>query len=194
VIAAATAADANILIVGRRPPRGDLKERLVGDVAAQIIAQAHCHVLIAGWQSQMWSGRILLASDGSIDSDRVAEITAQIAKTTRTPVTLVAVVASAGLRARAEEDLALKAGRMRIEGIECATLVVEGVAEKAIAEAAARTRRRPGGDRLPAGPGARRPRATHRPPRLRRAAGAVRRRGTADSQCRGQTGLAESGH
>jgi nucleotide-binding universal stress UspA family protein len=85
----------------------------------------------------MWSGRILLASDGSIDSDRVAEITAQIAKTTRTPVTLVAVVASAGLRARAEEDLALKAGRMRIEGIECATLVVEGAAEKAIAEAAA---------------------------------------------------------
>ncbi len=137
VIAAATAADANILIVGRRPPRGDLKQRLVGDVATQIIAQAHCHVLIAGWQSQMWSGRILLASDGSIDSDRVAEITAQIAKTTRTPVTLVAVVASAGLRARAEEDLALKAGRMRIEGIECATLVVEGAAEKAIAEAAA---------------------------------------------------------
>jgi SulP family sulfate permease len=136
VIAAATAADANILIVGRRPPRGDLKERMVGDVAVQIIAQAHCHVLIAGWQSQMWSRRILLASDGSTDSDRVAEITAQIAKITRTPVTLIATVASAGLRARAEEDLALKAGRMRIEGIECATLVVEGPAEKAIAETA----------------------------------------------------------
>ena len=34
-----------------REPRGDLRERLVGDVAAQIIAGAHCHVLVAGWQA-----------------------------------------------------------------------------------------------------------------------------------------------
>jgi SulP family sulfate permease len=136
VVGAAAAADTNILIVGRRPARGDLKERLVGDIATQIIAQAHCHVLVAGWQSQMWRNRIVLACDGSTDSDRIVEITTQIAKTTRTPVTLVAAVTSGGGREKAEEDLVQRSGRMRVEGIECDTRVVDGAPEKAIVSAA----------------------------------------------------------
>ncbi len=136
VVGAAGTADTNILIVGRRPARGDLKERLVGDTAAQIIAQAHCHVLIAGWQSRMWNKRIVLAIDGATDSNRIAELTAQIAKTTHTPVTLVCAIKSGTNRDMVEEDLALTAGQMHVEGIECETLIVEGAAEKAIAAAA----------------------------------------------------------
>jgi SulP family sulfate permease len=136
VIATAKAADTSILIVGRRPPRGDIKEHLLGDTAAQIIAQAHCHVLIAGWQSQMWQRRILVVGDGSAESDRVAEIAGQIAKTTRTPVTLVAAATSAKGREKASEDLALKAAQLRLEGIECDSLIVEGAAEQAIPAAA----------------------------------------------------------
>ncbi|MCX7156198.1 MAG: SulP family inorganic anion transporter [Rhodocyclales bacterium] len=136
VIAAATAADTNILIIGRRPPRGDLKERLVGDIAEQIIAQAHCHVLIAGWQSKMWQNRILVASDASPDSDRITEIATQIARTTRTPVTLIATVAPGKARDKAEEDLAYQSGQMKLEGIECNTLVAEGSPDQVIAKAA----------------------------------------------------------
>ena len=136
VVAAAAMADANILIVGRRPARGDLKERLVGDSASQIIAQAHCHVLIAGWQSRMWSKHIVLAIDASSASDRIAELTAQIAKTTHTQVTLVCAIKSGTNREKVAEDLKLTAGQMRVEGVECETLIVEGAAEKAIASAA----------------------------------------------------------
>ncbi|MDP2792643.1 MAG: sulfate permease, partial [Sulfurisoma sp.] len=136
VVAAAKAADCNILIVGRRPPRGDLKERLLGDIATQIIARAHCHVLIAGWQAKMWRQRILVACDGSLESDHVADVAAQLAKTTRTPVTLVTAIAGPSKRELAAEELALIAGRLHVDGIDCATHVAEGTPEKVIAAAA----------------------------------------------------------
>jgi len=139
VLAAAKAADSNILIVGRRPPRGDLKERLLGDIATQIIANAHCHVLIAGWQAKMWQRRILVACDGSLESDQVANVAAQIAKTTRTPLTLVTAIAAGRSREQATEELALIAGRLRADGIDCATQVAEGAPEKVIAAAALET-------------------------------------------------------
>ncbi|MCX7148590.1 MAG: sulfate permease [Rhodocyclales bacterium] len=136
VIAAAKTADSNILIIGRRPQRGDLRERLVGDVAAQIIAHAPCHVLIAGWRSRMWQGRILVASDGSTDNDRVAEIASQIAKATRTPLTLVAAIIGGMDREKLTEDLALKSAQLRSEGVQCDSRVVGGAPERSIPAAA----------------------------------------------------------
>ena len=136
IIAAAKTADSNILIIGRRPQRGDLRERLVGDVAAQIIAHAPCHVLIAGWRSRMWRGRILVASDGSTDDDRVTEIASQIAKATRTPLTLVAAVTSGMDRERLTEELAIKAAQLRSEGVQCDSRVVGGAPERSIPAAA----------------------------------------------------------
>jgi len=135
VAAAAAAADTNILVIGRRPPKGDIKEKLVGDIATRIIAEAPCHVLVAGWQSKMWSRRILMASDGSAVSDRILEVTAQLARVTKTPVTILAAT-SAKSRAQAEEDVALKAGQIRLEGVDCDYRVVEGAADGAIADAA----------------------------------------------------------
>jgi len=136
VVAAAKAADCNILIVGRRPPRGDLKERLLGDVATQIISRTHCHVLIAGWQAKMWRQRILVACDGSTENDHIADIAAQIAKATRTPITLVTAIGTASKRENAAAELALIAGRLRVDGIDCATHVADGPPEKVIAAAA----------------------------------------------------------
>ncbi|MCM2287385.1 MAG: sulfate permease [Sulfuritalea sp.] len=136
VVAAAKAADCNILIVGRRPPRGDLKERLLGDIATQIIASAHCHVLIAGWQAKMWRQRILVACDGAAESDHVADVAAQLARTTRTPLTLVTAVSGDGWREQAAAELELIAGRLRVDGIDCATRVAEGTPENVIAAAA----------------------------------------------------------
>jgi len=138
VVAAVAAADTNILIIGRRPPRGDLKEKLVGDIAAHLLGQADCHVLIAGWQATMWRHRIVLASDGSDFSDSVADLAAQIAKTTATPITVVAVAGAGRSREAAEEDANAKAGIMRLEGVDCDTLVVEGTPCREIVDIAHR--------------------------------------------------------
>jgi len=138
VVTAAKAADTNILVIGRRPPRGDLKEKLVGDIAAQLVAQADSHVLVAGWQAEMWRKRILLASDGSDFSDTVADQAAQIAKATGTPLTIVAVADGSRSREAAEEDVTAKAALMKLEGIACDTLVVEGTPCREIADAAIR--------------------------------------------------------
>ncbi len=136
VVAAATAADTNMLIIGRRPPRGDIKDHWVGDVAHHLIDQAPCHVLVAGWQARMWAKRILLTSDGTDFSDTVADLAVQIAKTTATPVTIVAAIASGAARDNAEADLAHKAGLMKLEGVSCDTLILEGNPGPAIVKAA----------------------------------------------------------
>ena len=138
VVAAAAAADTNILIIGRRPVKADLREKLVGDIAAQLVAQADCHVLIAGWQATMWQRRILVASDGSDFSDNVADLAMQIAKTTATPVTIVAVAGVGRSRDAAMEDVKHKAALMKLEGVECDTLVVEGTPCREIVDQACR--------------------------------------------------------
>ena len=136
IVAAAAAADSNIIVIGRRPPRGDMKERLVGDIAQQIIVGSPCHVLVANWQSAPWTRRILMATDGSRISEIVGEMTAQIAKAARLPVTVLAAVAPGGDRAAAEEDIAEKLGLLRIEGIDCAGLIVDKSPDRAIIESA----------------------------------------------------------
>jgi sulfate permease, SulP family len=133
VVAAATAADTNILIIGRRPVRGDLKEKLLGDIATRIASQASCHVLVAGWQSRMWQRRILVATDCSPGGEHVTEIAAAVAKATATPITLLAW---GNQRESTEADLALRAGQIKLEGVDCDTLYVEGPAEQAIVSTA----------------------------------------------------------
>ncbi|MBI4983936.1 MAG: sulfate permease [Rhodocyclales bacterium] len=136
VAAAARAADTNILIIGRRPPT-DLKDRLLGDHATQLIAAAPCHVLVAGAQAQMWQRRILVAGDGTDGGDAAAELAAQIARATRTPVTVLAVVAHDKDRAAAEEDARHQAGLMQLDGVAADFRVVRGAAGAAVLEAAA---------------------------------------------------------
>ncbi|MFA7267930.1 MAG: sulfate permease [Sterolibacterium sp.] len=135
IVKAAEEANANILVIGRRPAR-DLKQRLLGDVASGIIAQAPCHVLVAGPQAGMWRQRIMMVSDGSDSSDHAAELANQIARSTRTPITLVAFAQSAKEEAAAEEDLVRKAALMKLDGIIAATRVVRAALGPALAEAA----------------------------------------------------------
>ncbi len=137
VVAAAAAADSRILVIGRRPPRGDIKERLVGDNALQIIVGSPCHVLIANWPSQPCQKRILMATDGSRISETMVEITAEIAKALHLPVTVLSAVSPGGNRAKAEEDIAEKIGLLQLEGIDCTPLIVENTPEQGIIETAA---------------------------------------------------------
>ncbi|MFN4149135.1 MAG: universal stress protein, partial [Rhodocyclaceae bacterium] len=136
VIAAARNADSNILVIGRRPPRGDIKERLVGDIAQQIIIQSPCHVLVANWQAKAIGKRILVASDGSSISTSVAEVATQIAKALNLPVTVLAAANTDDERIRAEEDLAEKVGLMKIENVSAEGRIVAKPPASAIIETA----------------------------------------------------------
>lgn len=137
VVAAAAAADSHILVIGRRPPRGNIKERLVGDIALQIIVRSPCHVLIANWPSEPCRKRILMATNGARISETMVEVTAEIAKAMGLPVTVLAAVPPGGNRAQAEEDVAEKLGLLKVEGVDCTSLIVEKAPEPAIVEAAA---------------------------------------------------------
>jgi SulP family sulfate permease len=116
VLAAAAETAASILVIGRRPPRGDLKERLLGDNAAQIVAGAPCHVLIAGWQSQMWRRRILLAADFAACGGAL-DIAAQLARIAGVPITLLAAGDAPPEDRIADAEHA--AGLLRLEGCTC---------------------------------------------------------------------------
>ena len=122
-------------MIGRRPAK-DLKQKLLGDITTHLIAQAPCSVLVAGWQARVWSKHILLASDGSEASDGVADMAMQIAKVTRTPVTIVAAITHDKEQQAAEEDLVHKAGLMKLEGVVCDTRIVKGPAPETIARTA----------------------------------------------------------
>ena len=135
VAAAVAEANTNILIIGRRPPRGDIKERLIGDIAHQILAQTPSHVMIVGWQARMWHQRILVACDGSDFSDTVVDMATQLARVTTVPLTLLAV-ANGGDRQRVEEDLRQKAGLIGLEGVGVDVRVVDGAIGPAIVLAA----------------------------------------------------------
>jgi sulfate permease, SulP family len=136
IVAAAKSADTNTLIIGRRPPRGDLKEKMIGDIAQQIIVNAPCHVLVINWQAQPWHKRILMATDGTQISATVTEVTAQLAKTSHLPVTVIVAATNEAERAVAEEDLQEKLGLLRVDGIDCTGMIVEMTPDRAIIETA----------------------------------------------------------
>jgi len=127
IVEAAVEANTNILVIGRRPVR-ELKQRLLGDVASNIIAEAPCHVLVVGPQAGMWRKRIVMFSDASEGSEHAAEIACQIARITRTPITIVAFAEGKRGETAAEEDVARKAALMRLEGVAADSRVVEGAA------------------------------------------------------------------
>ncbi|MFA6311830.1 MAG: sulfate permease [Sterolibacterium sp.] len=134
VIAAAAEANTNILVIGRRPAR-DLKQRLLGDVASGIIVRAPCHVLVVCPEAGMWRNRIVIVSDASETSDHAAEMASQIARITRTPITIVAIADGKKAGAAAEEDAARKAALMKLDAVVADTRVIYSVAAAAVLEA-----------------------------------------------------------
>ena len=59
-----------------------------------------------------------MACDGSPQSDAIADLAALLGRITHTPVTLMTAVATPRERETAAEDLRLKAGRMRVDGVD----------------------------------------------------------------------------
>lgn len=126
VVAAAQQAHSNILIIGRRPLRGDMKERLIGDIAEQILIGSPCHVLVANWQAQPWQKRLLVAIDNSQISETVIEVALQIAKVSKLPVTVLFSVSAESQRGAAEKEVAEKLALLTGQGIAGTACVAIG--------------------------------------------------------------------
>jgi nucleotide-binding universal stress UspA family protein len=103
-----------------------MKERLVGDIAQQILIGSPCHVLVASWQVKPWQKHILVAVDDSPISETVIDVAIQIAKASKLPVTVLSGVATESQRDKAEKEVANKLGLLKAEGIEGNALVVIG--------------------------------------------------------------------
>ena len=103
-----------------------MKERLVGDIAEQILIGSPCHVLVANWQVKPWQKHILVAVDDSQISETVIEVAIQIAKVSKLQVTVLSGVATESQRDKAEKEVTYKLGLLKAEGIEGNTLVVIG--------------------------------------------------------------------
>jgi len=77
-----------------------------------------------------------MTTDGTPISDTVAEVTAQIAKASHLPVTVLAAAPAGADRKQIDEDLNEKMNALKLEGIACDGLVIEKTPDQAIIDAA----------------------------------------------------------
>ncbi len=89
VHAAATAANTQLLILGRRVKAGAVAE--LGPVTKRIVGGAPCHVLVVPPGAMLWHRRILVAFDGSTEALAACELAAHLAKPGHLPITLFSV-------------------------------------------------------------------------------------------------------
>lgn len=92
IVAEARDRDADLIVVRRRGKRGYVANLLIGAMVHTVIGHAPCDVLIVPRAGQMWSRRLLLATDGSSHSERATAVAATIAQRCRLPVTVVSVL------------------------------------------------------------------------------------------------------
>ena len=93
IVAEARERKADLIVLRRRGKRGYVANRLIGAMVHTVIGHAPCDVLIVPRMAQMWSRRILIASDGSSHGDRAVEVAASVAMLCGLPVTVVSVLA-----------------------------------------------------------------------------------------------------
>ena len=136
VVEAARAADSNLLVIGRRPPKG-LADRMIGVHAAKIITEAPCHVLVVPQNGRIWRKRIMICFDASPSAVAAVEIATTLAKNSRLPITVVAVTkenhpAAALMQAALNETVEM----IRMEGVEAEAKLVFGPAAQTLLEQA----------------------------------------------------------
>jgi SulP family sulfate permease len=136
VVEAARAADSNLLVIGRRPPKG-LADRMVGVHTAKIITDSPCHVLVVPQEARMWEKRIMVCFDASPSAVAAAEIAATLAKNSGIPVSVVSVTkenhpAIGLMQAALDETVQM----LKLEGIEADSRLAFGpTAETLLAQA-----------------------------------------------------------
>lgn len=141
IVEGARQAGADMIVMGRRGKRG-LARSHVGDATVKVIGRADCPVLVVPQVGQLWSRRILLATDGSECSVAAAEAAGYMARQSGLPITVVSVVTSSHSDARrnaARQAVDGKVARFAEMGLQVDGKVVEGQPDEAIVRAVGET-------------------------------------------------------
>ena len=135
VHAAAVAADAQLLVVGRRGAAAGATG--LDPVVRRLVTEAPCNVLLVPPQARLWSHRILVAFDGSRAAQNAFEFALQIAKPMRLPVTLFSATGAQGeLPPEIAGEAQLALASARLEGVDAEHVTHSGrIAESILAAA-----------------------------------------------------------
>ncbi|MBF0267290.1 MAG: universal stress protein [Alphaproteobacteria bacterium] len=139
-IDAARKVNADLIVMGRRGRRG-LARLMVGDATVKVIGKGPCSVLVVPQASQMWTSRILLATDGSRFSDAAAVTASMVAKCCHTAVSVVTALVPSHNEKRQQEgrdSVAKIVAYLRDQGIEAEGEALPGEPDQVIVEAAQR--------------------------------------------------------
>lgn len=134
IVDAAEEKRADIIVMGRRGRRG-LARLMVGDATAKVVGSAPCTVLVVPKSAKTWEKGILVATDGSPDSNAAVLAAAALSKENSYPLTAVSVVlASHSPERRREAEAIVQHVREDLteNGIEVNCTVEEGRPEQVI--------------------------------------------------------------
>lgn len=139
ILAAAKQVGADMIVVGRRGPRG-LALGTLGHTTARVIGSATCPVLVAPRAAQPWRRTILLATDGSPAAEAAALTLAHRSCVGGAPIMVLSVEApshSPQRRAEAAVIVERTVAALRAAGREADGKVAQGVPTDMIVAAAA---------------------------------------------------------
>jgi nucleotide-binding universal stress UspA family protein len=94
IVAEASERNADLIVLRRRGKRSYVANLLIGAMVHMVVGHAPCDVLVVPRAARMWSRRVLLATDGSTNSDRATEAAAVVAARRALPAAVVSVLAS----------------------------------------------------------------------------------------------------
>jgi nucleotide-binding universal stress UspA family protein len=139
IVEEAESSGADLIVIRRRGKRGFFAKALVGEMVSKVIGHAPCSVLIVPRQAQMWSKKLLIASDGSPDSERATHIAAAIATQCKVPVAVISAYAessSAERKQLAQQHADHAVATLRAAGVAAESVVRGGKPYEAILSAA----------------------------------------------------------
>lgn len=129
----------DLVVLGRRGKRG-LARFMVGHATAHVAGHAPCNVLMVPRVGQVWSQRIVLATDGSPHSAAAAEVARDVAIQCQMPVTVVSATKkshSAERKDEAQATVEKVTAALKAAGVDCDSLVAEGRPDEVVIETAA---------------------------------------------------------
>lgn len=125
----------DMIIVGRRGTKG-LKKLLVGEVAAKVIGNAPCKVLVVPRAAAIGPKNILIATDGSGHSLEAAEEAVRIAKRCGSNIIALSSIRSSEEQERAKTNVGKVIEMAQREGIPAEGLTPTGRSYNIIVETA----------------------------------------------------------
>lgn len=139
IVNTAAEINADLIVLGRRGTRG-LARSMVGHATAYVAGHAPCNVLVVPRAAEIWSKRILLATDGSEYSAAAGAVALDVARQCGLPVTVVSATTpshSAERKAEARASVERKVARLAEAGIQGTAVVAEGRPDDVVIKTAA---------------------------------------------------------